>query len=157
MRLAAPALQILIEEAPEGRENAKKVTRRAALEVEQKAGCEAAIVYHAAENCGTMPMNQSTERAGIKRVQLAEITATDGGAEVVLRVRLQNTRAQGAKMCFLVLRQQRYSIEGVLAVASDGSVSEQMEKWASRVNPESVALVHGVIAKPPNRSSQPVR
>ena len=129
MRLAAPALQILIEEAPEGRENAKKVAQRAALEVEQKAGCEAAIVDHAAGNCGTMPMNQSTERSGINRVQISEITATDDGAVVVLRVRLQNTRAQGAKMCFLVLRQHRYSIQGVLAVASDGSVSKQMVEW----------------------------
>ena len=52
-------------------------------------------------------------------------------------------------MCFLVLRQQCYSIQGVLTVVADGSVSEQMEKWASRVNSESVVLVHGVIAKTP--------
>lgn len=62
-----------------GNEKSERAIQRAVLEMEQKAAREAAIVDHAAENYGPKPMNQSTEPTGIKRVQLAEITATDDG------------------------------------------------------------------------------
>ena len=48
-------------------EKYERAIQRAVLETEQKAAREAAIVDHAAENYGTKPMNQSTERTGIKR------------------------------------------------------------------------------------------
>lgn len=131
------------------KEKAEKAAQRAALEAEQKAAREAANVDHAVDNYGTMRLIQSTERSGIKRAQLSKLTVTDDGTQVVFRARVQNARIQGAKMCFLVLRQQSDSIQGVLTVTADGSVSKQMVKWASGVNLESIVLVHGKIAKTP--------
>lgn len=94
-------------------------------------------------------MIQSTERSGIERIQLSSLTAGDNGREVVFRARMQNARIQGAKMCFLVLRQQSDSIQAVMTVNTDGSVSKQMVKWSSAINAESIVLVYGVIRKTP--------
>lgn len=94
-------------------------------------------------------MIQSTERSGTKRIQLSKLTAADDGTEVVFRARLQNARAQGAKMCFVVLRQRSDSIQGVLTVNAEGTVSKQMVRWTADVNLESIVLVHGKITKTP--------
>ncbi|KAG0138575.1 hypothetical protein HOY82DRAFT_595728 [Tuber indicum] len=144
-----PLSKSAIKKLQKEREKAEKAAKRAALEAEQKAAREAANVDHATGNYGTKKMIQSTERSGTKRIQLSKLTAEDDGTEVVFRARLQNARAQGAKMCFVVLRQQSVSIQAVLTVNTEGTVSKQMVKWASGVNLESVVLVHGKIAKTP--------
>lgn len=94
-------------------------------------------------------MIQSTERSNTKRIQLSTLTATDDGREIAFRARLQTSRAQGAKMCFLVLRQQSDSIQAVMTVNASGSISKQMVKWAAGINLESIVLVHGVVQKTP--------
>lgn len=52
-------------------------------------------------------------------------------------------------MCFLVLRQQSDSIQAVITVNADGSISKQMAKWAAGINLESIVLVHGIVRKTP--------
>ena len=44
---------------------------------------------------------------------------------------VQNSRAQDAKMVFLVLRQNFQTMQALVQVAGDGSVSKQMVKWAA--------------------------
>lgn len=48
-------------------------------------------------------------------------------------------------MTFLVLRQGMSSIQGLLTVNAEGSVSKQMVKWAAGINLESYVLVHGTV------------
>jgi len=144
-----PLSKSAIKKLQKEREKAEKAAIRAELEAKQRAAREAANVDHATKNYGTKGMIQSTERLGTKRIQLSKLTAADDGTEVVFRARLQNARAQGAKMCFVVLRQQSDSIQGVLTVNAEGTVSKQMVRWASDVNLESIVLVHGKITKTP--------
>lgn len=144
-----PLTKSALKKLQKEKEKAEKAAKRAALEAEQKATRELANVDHATENYGVKPMIQSTERSNITRIQLSTLTGTDDGHKVVFRARMQNARIQGAKMCFLVLRQQSDSIQAVMTVNTDGSVSKQMVKWASGINAESIVLVHGVIKQTP--------
>ncbi|KAH8150499.1 uncharacterized protein LAJ45_05194 [Morchella importuna] len=144
-----PLTKNALKKIQKEKEKAEKAAKRAALEAEQKAARELANIDHATANYGVKPMIQSTERSGIERIQLSSLTAGDNGREVVFRARMQNARIQGAKMCFLVLRQQSDSIQAVMTVNTDGSVSKQMVKWSSAINAESIVLVYGVIRKTP--------
>ncbi|KAI5840656.1 hypothetical protein DFP73DRAFT_557274 [Morchella snyderi] len=144
-----PLTKSALKKIQKEKEKAEKAGKKAALEAEQKAARELANIDHATANYGIKPMIQSTERSGIERIQLSSLTAGDNGREVVFRARMQNARIQGAKMCFLVLRQQSDSIQAVMAVNTDGSVSKQMVKWSSTINAESIVLVYGVIRKTP--------
>lgn len=144
-----PLTKNALKKIQKEKEKAEKAAKRAALEAEQKAARELANIDHATANYGTKPMIQSTERSGIERIQLSSLTAGDNGREVVFRARMQNARIQGAKMCFLVLRQQSDSIQAVMTVNTDGSVSKQMVKWSSAINAESIVLVYGVVRKTP--------
>ncbi|KAH0613251.1 uncharacterized protein H6S33_009631 [Morchella sextelata] len=144
-----PLTKNALKKIQKEKEKAEKAAKRAALEAEQKAARELANIDHATANYGIKPMIQSTERSGIERIRLSSLTAGDNGREVVFRARMQNARIQGAKMCFLVLRQQSDSIQAVMTVNTDGSVSKQMVKWSSAINAESIVLVYGVIRKTP--------
>ena len=64
-----------------------------------------------------------------------------------MRARIQNSRAQGAKMVFLVLRQNFQTVQALVQVAGDGSVSKQMVKWAAGINNESIVRIHGTVRK----------
>ncbi|KAL7274346.1 aspartate--tRNA ligase dps1 [Rhizina undulata] len=144
-----PLTKSALKKLQKEKEKAEKAAKRAALEAEQKAAREAANVDTATGNYGHKPMIQSTERTGQVRIQLLNLTAANDGKEVVFRARLQNARAQGAKMTFLVLRQQHTTIQGLVVANAAGTVSKQMVKWASGVNLESIVLVHGKITKTP--------
>lgn len=144
-----PLTKSALKKFQKEKEKAEKAERRAAIEAEQKAAREATNTDHATGNYGVKPMIQSTERSNIKRIQLSTLSVIDDSHEVVFRARLQTTRAQGGKMCFLVLRQQSNSIQGVMTVNADGSISKQMVKWASGINVESIVLVYGTIKKAP--------
>ncbi|KAF3918756.1 hypothetical protein ABW21_db0201976 [Orbilia brochopaga] len=130
------------------KEKAEKAAKRAEQEAAAKAAREAANVDTATENYGTLPLNQSTERTGVPRIAIGKLNPEDDGKEVLFRARVHNARAQGNKMTFLELRQQDQTVQALLMVQNDGSISKQMVKWASSINLESIVLVHGVVAKP---------
>ena len=98
-------------------------------------------------------MIQSTERTGAARIQIKNLTTEDAGKEVLFRARMQNARVQGNKMCFMELRQQTHSIQALVVVNEDGSVTKQMVKWAASISMESIVLVSGKVAK----VSEPVK
>ena len=135
------------------KDKAEKAAKRLAAEAAAKAEREAANVDHAVENYGLLPMIRSTTRTGAKRIQVVELTTADAGQTVLFRARVQNARAQGNKMCFLELRQQTHSIQALLVVNAEGTVSKQMVKWAAGINMESIALVEGIVAE----VSEPVK
>ena len=70
------------------------------------------------------------------------------GEEVLIRARVQASRAQGNKMVFLNLRQQTDSVQALIIVTPE-KISKQMVKWAAGLQTESIVLVEGVVKKSP--------
>jgi aspartyl-tRNA synthetase len=69
------------------------------------------------------------------------------GQRVLLRARLQTTRAKG-KQCFMVLRQKSSTVQAVLAVDKEQKVvSKQMVKFCGSLRPESIVLVEAIVVK----------
>ena len=93
-------------------------------------------------------MNQSTEPQGAKYNQIADISAANDGETMTIRARVHNTRASGAKMCFLVFRQSTETLQALILSNKD-TVSPKMVKWCIQLNLESIVVVEGVVKKAP--------
>ncbi len=78
---------------------------------------------------GQLPLNQSQVRVTREVTPVGDIGPGVTGS-VWLRARLHTSRAKG-KQCFVVLRQGRSTVQGILAVNPE-SVSKQMLKFVSR-------------------------
>lgn len=72
------------------------------------------------------------------------------GQTVKLRAWVQNSRMQGAKMCFVELREiEDWSIQAVIAASPEGEpVSKQMVKWVGAISLESYVAVEATVQKP---------
>lgn len=66
---------------------------------------------------------------------------------VLIRGHVQNIRAVGKKMAFLVVREMGFTVQCVLTVTPD-VVSPQMVKYATKLNRESIVDVEGVVSVP---------
>jgi hypothetical protein len=102
-------------------------------------------------NYGPLPLNQSQSRPRIQRDQIASLS-TRIGEQIMVRARVQTSRAQGNKMVFLNLRQRTDSIQALLVVA-EGKVSKQMVKWAASLSDESIVLIEGVV----EQTAEPIK
>ncbi|KAJ9092749.1 hypothetical protein QFC19_008601 [Naganishia cerealis] len=134
---------------------AAKAAERAAKEQaakEKKAAEEANDT--AAENYGKLPLHQSQERSGRTRLSFESLMSADAASQypesetVIIRARVHNARAQGAKMAFVTLRQQTLTLQGVVSISKEGdehAVSKQMVKYVTGIPMESIVLVEGVI------------
>ncbi|CAK7209253.1 hypothetical protein SBRCBS47491_000381 [Sporothrix bragantina] len=174
---AAPAAEG--GEAGEGEGPSKKAAKKA----EAKAKKEALKAQRAAERAAAdVAAKAAGGGAGGEEVDLAtenygDVAAfatkgglrfTDGAAPVALpqlgeehvdkAVRLygwiQNSRMQGAKMCFVELREQQdWTIQGVLAATKpdtkDNIVSRAMVKWAGSRSFESCVVVEAIVRRAP--------
>ncbi|KAG8954961.1 aspartate--tRNA ligase dps1 [Tulasnella sp. 424] len=127
-------------------EKDKKAAEKAAKQAELKAAQAAADVDFAAQNYGALPLNQSQERTGRERIQIANLTDADVGKTVLFRARVQTSRPQ-SKMVFLHLRQRLDSIQALVLQQAE-LVSKQMVKWAGTIVDESIVLVEGVCQTP---------
>ncbi|EXJ57139.1 aspartyl-tRNA synthetase [Cladophialophora yegresii CBS 114405] len=96
---------------------------------------------------GDMPLMQSTSRNTHQRLDISTITEDMAGQEVVFRCRLHHVRSMGAKLTFLIFRQQISTIQGVL-VEEPGKVSAIMIHWAEHLRTGNILLVKGVLQKP---------
>lgn len=124
----------------------KEVQERLAAE---KAAREAAAdVDYSEGSYGKLPMNQSTEASGAKYSLIKDFSAAMDGETVTIRARVHNSRASGAKMCFLVFRDEVDTVQA-LVLANKDTVSQKMVKWAIQLNLESIAVVEGVVKKTP--------
>ena len=81
-------------------------------------------------------------------MQIANLNPNMDGETVLLRARVQTSRAQGSKMVFLNLRQRTDSIQALLTVAPE-KISKQMAKWAAGLQIESIVLADGIVKKAP--------
>ncbi|CRK19424.1 hypothetical protein BN1723_002605 [Verticillium longisporum] len=129
-------------------EKARRAAEREVAEAAQKAaGGGASGEDLAKENYGDVT---ATTKVDAERVHLKDITEEHIGKSVKVRGWIQNSRMQGAKMCFIELREERnWAVQGVLAASSEGKpVSRQMVKWMGGLALESFILVEAVIQKP---------
>ncbi|KAF9460844.1 hypothetical protein BDZ94DRAFT_1291011 [Collybia nuda] len=128
-------------------EKEKKAAEKAAKQQEIAQQQAAAEVDFATEFYGNLPLNRSQSRPRLERVQISSLSSRDGET-VLLRARVQTSRAQGNKMVFLNLRQRMDSVQALLTVTPE-KVSKQMVKWAAGLADESIVLIQGVVRKTP--------
>jgi hypothetical protein len=97
-------------------------------------------------------------------MKLYDIAELPEGESVSFRARIHHLRAvgreqpwpiclhtqwfAGPKIVFIILRQQLYTIQGVLT-QSEGTVSETMVRWAEGLGREAIVLVEGKVQMPP--------
>lgn len=125
----------------------KKQEKAARVQAEQ-ASKESQDVDYAKDFYGRKPMIQSSEKSGIVRVQINELSSAKASQQVVFRARVHTSRLAGNKMCFLLLRQQESTVQGLVVVEPE-KVSKQFVKWSGSLNLESIVIVHGTVEKSP--------
>ncbi|KAL2436733.1 Aspartate-tRNA ligase, cytoplasmic [Exophiala dermatitidis] len=96
---------------------------------------------------GDLPLMQSTTRHTTDRIEISTITEEMVGQDITFRCRLHNVRRMGAKLVFLIFRQQLSTIQGVL-LEQPGKISALMVHWAEHLRTGNVMLVKGVLQKP---------
>lgn len=95
------------------------------------------------EGCyGNLPLIQSTERNDRRIFALRELTSNLADKKVWVRARLQTSRSKG-KQCFFVLRQQKWTVQGLVYVGE--RVSKQMIKFVAGINKEAIIDVEGYV------------
>ncbi|KAF9481378.1 aspartate-tRNA ligase [Pholiota conissans] len=134
-----------LKKAAKAAEKEKKAAEKAAKQQELAQQRAAAEVDFAQDNYGPLPLNQSQSRPRIPRADISHLS-NRVGENVLIRARIQTSRAQGAKMVFLNLRQKTDSIQALLVLTSE-KISKQMLKWASGLADESIVLVDGTVEK----------
>uniref|UniRef100_A0A8C9TF60 Aspartate--tRNA ligase, cytoplasmic n=1 Tax=Scleropages formosus TaxID=113540 RepID=A0A8C9TF60_SCLFO len=89
-------------------------------------------------------MLQSQARLDRVLVRVQDLTAEKAGQLLWVRARIHTSRAKG-KQCFLVLRQQQFNVQALVAVGD--RASKQMVKFAANITKESIVDVEGVVRK----------
>ncbi|KZZ88560.1 Aminoacyl-tRNA synthetase, class II (D/K/N)-like protein [Ascosphaera apis ARSEF 7405] len=95
-------------------------------------------------NYGELPMMQSTNRSGEKLTHFDAITEDMVGQEIVFRARIHNIRRMGARLVFLLFRQQTTTIQGVLH-DKPHKISTVMVHWAEHLPLGSIVKVRATI------------
>jgi len=99
---------------------------------------------YAKERYGVSSMIQSQEKPDRVLVRVSDLTVHKADEVVWVRARVHTSRAKG-KQCFLVLRQQQFNVQALVAVGDHAS--KQMVKFAANINKESIVDVEGVVRK----------
>ncbi len=169
-----------LKEVPPAEAEGEQTSKKAAKKAEAKAKKEALKAQKAAERAAAEAAAKAAAGGGeeedLAKGNYGDVAAfaatggirfTDGAQPVALpqlgeahvdkAVRLygwiQNSRMQGAKMCFVELREQQdWTIQGVLAATGPGAadaVSRAMVKWAGSRSLESCIVVEAVVRRAP--------
>uniref|UniRef100_A0A7M4EAG9 Aspartate--tRNA ligase, cytoplasmic n=1 Tax=Crocodylus porosus TaxID=8502 RepID=A0A7M4EAG9_CROPO len=99
---------------------------------------------HAKERYGVSSMIQSQEKPERVLVKIKDLTTEKADEVIWVRGRIHTSRAKG-KQCFLVLRQQQFNVQALVAVGDHAS--KQMVKFAANINKESIVDIEGVVRK----------
>ncbi|KIK06941.1 hypothetical protein K443DRAFT_673834 [Laccaria amethystina LaAM-08-1] len=135
-------LKKLAKAAEKEKRAAEKAAKQQELAAQQKAEAD---IDCAANLYGALPLNQSQSRPRRPRDKIADLSSRVGEI-VVLRARVQTSRAQGNKMVFLNLRQTTDTVQALLTVTPE-KVSKQMVKWTASLADESIILVEGNVTR----------
>uniref|UniRef100_A0A6I8S7R5 Aspartate--tRNA ligase, cytoplasmic n=1 Tax=Xenopus tropicalis TaxID=8364 RepID=A0A6I8S7R5_XENTR len=87
---------------------------------------------------------QSDNKPNRVLVRVKDLTVQKADETVWVRARVHTSRAKG-KQCFLVLRQQQFNVQALVAVGE--RASKQMVKFAANITKESIVDVEGVVRK----------
>ena len=97
---------------------------------------------------GVLTVNQSRTWNHEERHSLSHLASKHTfGDKIVLRARVSHIRKLSAKLMFIVLREQEWSIQGVLQ-EHNGIISEHFVRWAEHLDTESIVLVKGSLKEP---------
>ncbi|XP_070536706.1 aspartate--tRNA ligase, cytoplasmic-like [Ptychodera flava] len=121
-------------------EKAAKKAERAA-----KTAAEAEVQEaddHAQDRYGMSKMIQSQEKLDRQMCRVKDLDLSKAKQTVWIRARVHTSRSKG-KQCFLVLRQQHYNVQGLVAVGD--IASKAMVKFAANISKESIVDVEGVV------------
>ncbi|KAF1992237.1 aspartyl-tRNA synthetase [Aulographum hederae CBS 113979] len=142
---AGPSKNALKKAAKE-KEKAEKKRLIQEREAAQKQAAEGNDVSK--EDYGESPMvgSKQYKPPQWKRDKLSDTGSKEDGSETHLRVVVRNARSQSAKLAFLDLRDGLSSIQAVIAASE--TLSRQMVKFASTLNPESLVDVIGIVKVP---------
>ncbi|XP_065176204.1 aspartate--tRNA ligase, cytoplasmic-like [Sycon ciliatum] len=149
MAEANPAVDVsAAAESKKAKKKAEKKAEKAKLKADAQAASGGAESAAAAEEdvskglYGDMPVIRSTDRPGRTFVRVDELSESLADKTVLVRARLHTSRLTG-KYCFVVLRQQCYTVQGI--VTKGDKVSKQMLKFASGIPKESIVDAIGVV------------
>ena len=129
------------------KKEAEKARKAAEREAQQAAAASASSEDLAKDNYGD---HTHTIKLETKLVHLREINEEHVGKDVKVRAWIQNSRAQGAKMAFVELREEgNWTVQGVVAASAEGKpVSKQMVKWVLGLKNESFITIEATVQKP---------
>jgi len=91
---------------------------------------------------GDLPLIQSTEKTGKTWTDIKDVDLSKKGQSLLLRARMHTSRGTG-KQCFIMLRQQYWSVQVLCAV--NEKVSKQMVKFATNISKESIVDIEGTV------------
>ncbi|XP_012171568.1 aspartate--tRNA ligase, cytoplasmic [Bombus affinis] len=130
----------------EAEKAAKKAERKAQIQAQQDVVQEEDISVGKYGEIGLIQSKEKhTER---KFTDVKNLNPSLENQTIWLRGRLHTSRAKG-KQCFIVLRQQSYTIQGLVAV--NEKVSKQMIKFISNITKESIVDIEAVVKCVPSQ------
>ncbi|KAK1789126.1 hypothetical protein P4O66_015071 [Electrophorus voltai] len=135
----AQSKKALKKQQKEAEKQAKKAEKQAKMATEQQATDEDDF---AKDRYGVSAMVQSQERLGRTLIRVQDLTPEKANQLVWVRARMHTIRAKG-KQCFLVLRQQQFNVQALVAVGD--RASKQMVKFAANITKESIVDVEAVV------------
>uniref|UniRef100_A0A0C9QI47 Aspartate--tRNA ligase, cytoplasmic n=1 Tax=Fopius arisanus TaxID=64838 RepID=A0A0C9QI47_9HYME len=131
-------------EGPEPSKKALKKQQKEAEKAAKKAAYKSQTAQEPVENAedislgryGQMGLIQSSESHGERKfTDVKDLQPKIKDQNVWVRGRLHTSRAKG-KQCFIVIRQQSYTVQGLAAV--NERISKQMIKFISNISKESI-------------------
>lgn len=137
----AQSKKALKKQQKEAEKAAKKAEKQAKLASDQQADEGEDF---AKDRYGVSAMIQSQEKLERVLVRVKDLTPQKADETVWVRARVHTSRAKG-KQCFLVLRQQQYNVQALVAVGE--RASKQMVKFAANITKESIIDVEGIVRK----------
>ncbi|KAL8386983.1 hypothetical protein RB595_010245 [Gaeumannomyces hyphopodioides] len=159
----APAAGEGAEGAEGPSKKALKKAAAAAKKAEQKAAKAAEVALRQAQSAGgsagggedlakdNYGGSAPSAKLASPEVSLATLGEADVGKTVHLFAFLQNSRMQGAKMCFVELRERgTWAVQGIVAASAEGApVSRPMVKWVGSLSVEAWVLVEAEVKRAP--------
>lgn len=136
----------LKKQQKEAEKAAKKAERKAQAQIQQEVSQEEDVSIG---NYGDTGLIQSKEKhAERKFTDVKNLAPNLENQRIWLRGRLHTSRAKG-KQCFIVLRQQSYTVQGLAAV--NERISKQMIKFISNITKESIVDLEAVVKRVPSK------
>ncbi|KAI1007045.1 Aspartate--tRNA ligase, cytoplasmic [Podosphaera aphanis] len=152
------ATAVAVPEAPAtSKKGAKKAEAKAKKEAEkarkaaEREAALASTANAAAEDSARDSYGPLTPARQLSsdRIHLRDLAENHIGNVVKVRVWIQNSRMQGAKMAFLELREEgAWTIQGVVTANSEGTVTKQMVKWIGGLKLEGFVQIEAKVEKP---------